>query len=103
MNPSKSIFTVGHDAERSQKEDSSMLTIVLICTAWIVLGLVLWEVVLLIRKAVATAQRMHRIPCLNCQFFSGNRHLKCALHPNEAMTESAIDCPDYCARPRIGQ
>ena len=39
---------------------------------------------------------MHQIPCSNCQFFTGDYQLKCALHPNTALSEEAIDCSDFC-------
>lgn len=78
-----------------------MLQILLSCVAWIVVGLVFREAIAFLHRALMTTQRMHQIPCLNCQFFSGSRYLKCALHPTEAMTEAAINCPDYCSRPQI--
>ena len=34
--------------------------------------------------------------CHRCRYFSDNRYLKCALHPETALTEQAIDCRDYC-------
>lgn len=45
--------------------------------------------------AFAQAKRMHRIPCTNCHFFSGNYTLKCTIRPREANTEEAIGCLDY--------
>lgn len=38
-----------------------------------------------------------RLPCRNCEFFSSNPYLKCAIHPSAAMTEHAMNCPDYRA------
>jgi hypothetical protein len=38
---------------------------------------------------------MHQIPCANCQFFTGDYHLKCPIHPAIALSEAAIGCPDY--------
>lgn len=78
-----------------------MIQILLSCVAWLVVGLVFREMIALIHRTLITAQRMHQIPCLQCQFFSGSRYLKCALHPTEAMTEAAINCPDYRSRPQI--
>lgn len=37
------------------------------------------------------------IPCRNCRFFDNNYYLKCAVNPKIAMTQNAIDCPDYCS------
>ncbi len=44
---------------------------------------------------VTYASRMYQIPCSNCHFFTENYQLKCTIHPIEALTEAAIDCPDY--------
>lgn len=40
----------------------------------------------------------HKIPCRRCRYFSLNPYLCCAIHPSLALTEQAIDCPDYCAK-----
>jgi hypothetical protein len=37
-----------------------------------------------------------KITCARCRYFNNNHFLKCALHPATVMTESAIDCQDYC-------
>jgi hypothetical protein len=34
--------------------------------------------------------------CHSCTYFNNNLYLNCALHPSEVLTESAIDCVDYC-------
>ncbi len=39
--------------------------------------------------------RDSQIPCRNCRFLSKSSYLKCAVHPTTALTEEAIDCPDY--------
>ena len=39
-----------------------------------------------------------KIPCRNCQFYSNNPYVRCAIRPTDAMTEQAIDCSDYSAR-----
>lgn len=41
------------------------------------------------------------IPCRNCQFFSNNYYLKCAVRPSIAMTGAAIDCSDYCPSRKV--
>ena len=47
-------------------------------------------------KIYFNVSQAHQIPCRKCQFFSGNHHLKCAVHPSVALTEKAIHCSDYC-------
>lgn len=36
-----------------------------------------------------------KIPCRRCRFFSGNPHLRCAVHPTTVLSQAAIDCQDY--------
>ncbi|MGL5871776.1 MAG: hypothetical protein ACRC2R_05305 [Xenococcaceae cyanobacterium] len=48
-----------------------------------------------IDKNCQTSSVIDRIPCRQCQFFTRNPHLYCTVRPTEAMTENAIDCPDF--------
>ncbi|WAL59781.1 hypothetical protein [Thermocoleostomius sinensis] len=50
---------------------------------------------MVLQEAVHHAGKMHKIPCAKCQFFTGNYQLKCTVHPSIALSEAAIDCPDY--------
>lgn len=58
----------------------------------VLLGWSLWSA---IRDSMAIAQQMHKIPCANCQFYTGDHRLKCPVHPTEAASEEAIGCRDY--------
>jgi len=63
--------------------------------AWgilLLLGLNLWSFT---RDGIARARQMHRIPCADCQYFTNNPLLKCPIHPSDALSEAAIDCPDF--------
>lgn len=40
----------------------------------------------------------HEIPCSSCQYFNQNFYLKCAVNPSKALSEEAINCPDYCSK-----
>jgi hypothetical protein len=40
-------------------------------------------------------KRHSKIPCRTCQFYSNNPYIRCAIRPTDALTEHAIDCPDY--------
>lgn len=40
-----------------------------------------------------------QIPCRNCRYFTSNPYLKCAVHPDTAATDAAIDCADYQPKP----
>jgi hypothetical protein len=63
--------------------------------AWGLFGLGLWSVLAAVRDAVQRAKQMHQIPCANCQYFSGDRHLKCPVNPYQAFSEAAIGCADF--------
>jgi hypothetical protein len=72
-----------------------MLRLLQILTAWGMLGLAIAQVYRMFTEGTAHAKRLHQIPCADCQYFSGNYTLKCALHPHRAGTEEAIDCRDF--------
>ena len=38
---------------------------------------------------------LQKVPCKKCQFFANNHYLKCAVKPDNVMTEKAIDCSEY--------
>ncbi|MBW4486935.1 MAG: hypothetical protein KME12_04000 [Trichocoleus desertorum ATA4-8-CV12] len=64
-------------------------------TAWGLIVLVSWNTWSAVRDGVNNAKKMHRIPCANCEFFTGDYHLKCTVHPDTALSEDAIYCRDY--------
>lgn len=63
--------------------------------AWLLVGAVVWTVVSALRAAIHNAKTLHSIPCANCQFFTNTHYLKCPVHPSEALSQEAINCPDY--------
>lgn len=69
-----------------------ILSIILSWGFVICLGLSLWA---FLKETVQVSQRLHQIPCAGCQFFTHNPVLKCAVHPQAALTEQAIHCPDF--------
>lgn len=56
------------------------------------LGLSLWSCA---RDVVQVSHRLHQVPCPRCRFFTNNPVLKCTVHPDTALSEQAIHCPDY--------
>ncbi len=58
----------------------------------IIIGWSIWSAV---HDTIARSRQMHRIPCADCQFFTKDYHLKCTVHPSSALTEDAINCPDF--------
>ncbi len=71
------------------------LTPLCFVAAWLIVALFIRSFWLLAREAVDQSKKMHQIPCSSCQFFTNSHHLKCTLHPKLALSEAAIDCPDY--------
>lgn len=65
--------------------------------AWLLVGMVTWSFWSAIRDITAQAQQMHNVPCANCQFFTNTHFLKCPVHPSNALSLEAINCPDYQA------
>ncbi|TVP66049.1 MAG: hypothetical protein EA342_12825 [Leptolyngbya sp. LCM1.Bin17] len=63
--------------------------------AWLLVGLVAWNLIAAIRDGVNRATVMHKIPCANCRYFTNSAFLKCPLHPKTALSEAAIDCADF--------
>lgn len=63
--------------------------------AWAVTLMGLWNVWAAVRDSWRRGQQMHRVPCADCQFFTHDYHLKCPVHPATALSEAAIDCPDF--------
>ena len=63
--------------------------------AWAGIFLSAWHMWTVFRESLVNAQQMHKIPCSNCKFFTSNYYLKCPVHPTTALSEEAIDCPDF--------
>ncbi|MBE9143718.1 hypothetical protein [Planktothrix mougeotii] len=66
--------------------------------AWGFVILIVWSIGAAMRDTVRRAKQMHQIPCANCIFFTGNYYLKCPVQPKIALSEAAINCPDYSSR-----
>lgn len=66
--------------------------------AWLSVVLAALSIYSAIKDGVATSQKMHKIPCVDCQFFTGDYRLKCTVRPTIANTEEAVNCIDYQAK-----
>ncbi|MBW4672181.1 MAG: hypothetical protein KME60_33355 [Cyanomargarita calcarea GSE-NOS-MK-12-04C] len=72
-----------------------MLAILFICT-WVVMMFgFAYSVFLAFKEGKSQMQKLHRIPCYNCDFFTNNHRLKCTVHPTIACTEEALGCGDF--------
>lgn len=69
--------------------------------AWGLVLMTLWSIASAFRDGMKRAQQMHAIPCADCRFFTGHYTLKCPVHPSIALSEDAINCPDFDAM-RLG-
>lgn len=63
--------------------------------AWLIVGISVWTLWSALRDGFSRAQTMHRIPCADCKYFTQNYHLKCPVHPVDALSETAIGCEDF--------
>lgn len=70
------------------------------CLTWGLIVLLFFTIWSAIRDSIATAKRMHQIPCNSCRFSTADYRLKCTVHPSIANTEAAIHCSDYCSMHR---
>jgi hypothetical protein len=66
--------------------------------AWLIVLLMAWNLWVAVRDTAMLTQKMHQIPCSSCRFFTSNYQLKCTVHPSTALTEEAINCPDFASR-----
>jgi hypothetical protein len=68
---------------------------VCLISAWALILLMAWSLFAAVQDSYRNAKRMHQVPCSQCRFFTGSYYLKCPVHPSRALSEAAIDCPDY--------
>ena len=60
-----------------------------------VISLIIWRTAKTVKQGINHVQRLHKIPCSNCAYFTGDYRLKCTIHPCIALSEEAIDCRDF--------
>lgn len=61
-------------------------------------GMVIYALAKKGRKVlIARRQRyfLRSLPCRQCQYLSDCEWLPCAVHPSHALTEAALNCPDF--------
>ncbi|MGL4619755.1 hypothetical protein [Chroococcidiopsis sp.] len=63
---------------------------------WTILFLMLSKIGVAARdELLFTIKRFQKVPCRNCQYFTNNPYLKCAVNPGAVLTEEALKCSDY--------
>lgn len=78
----------------------NLLVPICFTSAWLLVALTAWSILSAMRDGVKTVEQLHKIPCSDCQFFTGDYHLKCTVHPHSALSEAAINCSDFEAASR---
>ena len=63
--------------------------------AWGLFAVLISTLITAIIDVNKRSQKMHEIPCTNCQYFTRNFYLKCPVNPDIANTELAISCRDF--------
>ena len=61
----------------------------------IVSSLTIWRTYKAAKQGINYVRRLHKIPCSNCVYFTGDYRLKCTVNPFTALSEEAIDCRDF--------
>ncbi len=51
-------------------------------------------------KRVFSIDTLHKVPCKNCQYYSNNHYLKCAVQPHIVLSEEAVNCSEYSPKKR---
>lgn len=72
-----------------------MLTIFCALSAWGMIILLLWSMGLTLKTGINHLQKLHDIPCHNCEYFTNDYRLKCTVHPTKACSEQALGCMDF--------
>ncbi|MEO0376994.1 MAG: hypothetical protein AAF329_20745 [Cyanobacteria bacterium P01_A01_bin.17] len=77
-------------------------SLLLLCS-WGLMALLIKSGAQTLIQGITHLKRLHSIPCHRCAYFTGHYQLKCTVHPCEALTEQAINCPDcmICETPTI--
>lgn len=67
---------------------------------WMIFSLMMSAIFTVVRSEVFSLEPISQVPCRNCQFFSSNPYLQCAVNPGMALTDKAVNCSDYCPQKR---
>lgn len=71
------------------------MTFIFSAMAWGIVAITIKTLFQFINEGSQAVQRLHQIPCSDCEFFTGSPCIKCTVQPHRACTELAIGCPDY--------
>ncbi|WP_041244680.1 hypothetical protein [Gloeobacter kilaueensis] len=65
---------------------------------WLGIGYLSFSLARSTRRNWRQIRHHHAIPCTRCRYFSGEMVLKCPVNPKAALTDQAVDCPDFMGR-----
>ena len=74
------------------------MSIIFAICAWALLILSLCSIFETLKTGIKHIQKLHQIPCANCEYFTNDYRLKCTVNPIKACTEDAICCIDFEAK-----
>ena len=80
---------------RAIVEMRPVLPLICIAVAWGFTALLLWNLVVTVRRSAASVRKLHSVPCAGCRYATGDYRLKCSVRPIEAFSEEAISCQDF--------
>ena len=67
-------------------------------TIWLIIFLIFPRLRKMARDRTGNIKHLDPVPCKTCRYFTDSPYIKCAVHPYNALTQRAIDCPDYCVK-----
>lgn len=50
------------------------------------------------KKEQFIKEKLTKVPCPTCQYFSKSSYLRCAVQPKLTMTDEAVNCTDFIRR-----
>lgn len=75
-----------------------MMTVIFAVCAWSLIVLTIFSLWQTLQAGIKHVQKLHQIPCANCEYFTNDYRLKCTVNPIQACTEEAICCRDFTAK-----
>ncbi|MFN6466175.1 MAG: hypothetical protein RMZ41_030775 [Nostoc sp. DedVER02] len=99
------LYQVVKSGEKNEQAQTHELTIPDIAVSlspvgfiigWIAFFVIMQKIrAFLNNKMSFTVNKLHKLPCKNCRFYSNNHYLKCAVNPSIVLTEEAMNCSEY--------
>ncbi len=72
-----------------------MMTLIYASLAWSLIAFLLYSVFTSLQQGLSRIRHLHQIRCSECLYYTHCPVLKCTIHPQQALTEATIVCPDF--------